>query len=416
VAAASARDPEADTRTWLVRGGLPGELVEVALDREARRSLHGHVMRVLEPADARVDPPCSLAGECGGCGWQHVEPKAQAEYKRQVVADQMRDLLQDGSLTIPPTVTAGPALGYRRRVRMYYERDGDRLTLGFRRARAHELVDVPACPVLEPALDRAVQGVRALARHLPGSGNLLGISDGARAVLGLPGVRPEPALERALEQALDDVLVGVAVRGGRRRATIGRERLDVDGGKGLVAVPCGPFDFCQVQTAMNAKLVEHVAAAARPHGQRVLELHAGSGNLTRRLALEAKRVWTIEQTRETAKILRDLADRHGLAIKARHGAAEGALSRLAAANERYDVVVLDPPRRGLGEAASQDLTRVASTRIVYVSCDPATLARDVRVLVKGGFRLEDLRVFDMMPMTSEAEVVATLVGSGGTPS
>jgi 23S rRNA (uracil1939-C5)-methyltransferase len=148
----------------------------------------------------------------------------------------------------------------------------------------------------------------------------------------------------------------------------------------------------------------------------VLELFAGSGNLTRRLALEAKRVWTIEQSREAANTLRDLASKHGLAIKARHGSSERTISRLAAKGETYDVVVLDPPRRGLGEAASRELARVATSRVVYVSCDPSTLARDARVLVRTGFRLEDLRVFDMMPMTSEVEAVATLVRSGGASS
>jgi 23S rRNA (uracil1939-C5)-methyltransferase len=153
-----------------------------------------------------------------------------------------------------------------------------------------------------------------------------------------------------------------------------------------------------------------VVAMARPAERRVLELHAGVGNFTRALARSAKRVWTVDGDREAVANLQRTVERCGLSVNVKRGQAETVLHKLAAGERPYDVVVCDPPRAGIGEQAASDLLAVARERIVYVSCDPATLARDLAVLLAPGspFSLVDLRVFDMMPMTAEVEVVATL--------
>jgi 23S rRNA (uracil1939-C5)-methyltransferase len=202
----------------------------------------------------------------------------------------------------------------------------------------------------------------------------------------------------------------VQLRGGRERVGIGRTWIELDGDGPTPPVVQGPFTFSQAQSEQNAALVEHVVAMARPADRRVLELHAGVGNFTRALARSAKRVWTVDGDREAVANLQRTVERWGLSVNVKRGQAEVVLAKLAAGERPYDVVVCDPPRSGIGEQAARDLLAVARERIVYVSCDPATLARDLAILAgeDSPFQLVDLRVFDMMPMTAEVEVVATL--------
>ena len=173
--------------------------------------------------------------------------------------------------------------------------------------------------------------------------------------------------------------------------------------------------FTQAQGAANRALVRYVHKQARPAGKRVLELYAGAGNFTRLLATTAKRVWAIDDHREATACLQALVERYGLPVTVRSGKSETFISKLSRSSQTrrasYDVVVLDPPRRGLGRQPSRWLSGLQPARIVYVSCDPATLARDLEILTKNGYAVERVRVFDLMPMTSEVEVVATLVST-----
>jgi 23S rRNA (uracil1939-C5)-methyltransferase len=402
-----------------VRGALPGELVRARVLAVHRRHLEAELVEVIEPADARVDPPCPHADACGGCGWQHVLPGAQGPLKRKIVADQLRRVLADQGVRERPVVQAGPPLGYRRRARLHYRvlRDGPtpRLELGFHRVASREIVDIPSCPVLTREVDVAVQRLRRLAPLLPDEGEVLAVGDGERAVLGLPGVKAEPALEAACRELLDDTLTGISLRGGRKRVGVGEVwlQLDADDEAGIVAAPGGAFLFAQANAHVNRELVRWVRRMARPQGRRVLELYAGAGNLSRAIAPLAERVWTLEDARDAVSIMLDWLGANDLPINAKHGKAEALLASLAKARKGYDVVVLDPPRKGLGVQASRDLARVAQQAIVYVSCDPASLARDLEVLTAAGFSLRDVTPFDMMPMTPEVEVVATLTRGGG---
>ncbi|MCA9701832.1 MAG: class I SAM-dependent RNA methyltransferase, partial [Myxococcales bacterium] len=400
-----------------------GERVRMAVDAEHKRWLRGHAVEILEAAPERVAAPCGLADRCGGCGWQHVDAAAQAELKRRIVAGQLRRL----PIAVERVQPSPQALGYRRRARVHYRRSGETLTLGFYGQRSHEIVDCERCVVLDPALDWALQQVRAWTRWLPERGEVLGLSNGREVVLGLPGVRADAELEAAIRAVIDasaegedsPVLLGVQLRGSRERVGVGQTWLELDAVPGSVTPPVvqGPFTFSQAQAAQNHALVEHVATMAAGGGMmagggepRILELHAGVGNFTRRLARVGKRVWTLDGDREAVANLQRTVELWQLPVNVKRGQAERLLGKLAAGDRRYDVVVLDPPRAGIGEQAARDLLRVVSDRVVYVSCDPATLARDLAVLLAkdSGLALVDLRVFDMMPMTAEVEVVATL--------
>jgi 23S rRNA (uracil1939-C5)-methyltransferase len=413
---------EEDGLTWFVPGALPGELVEVEPEQRKARWARGRLAAVLEAAPDRAAPHDAAADRCGGCDWQHVAAARQGEHKREIVAGELRALVPDPARVLLHPV-AGPATGYRRRARMHYEKvppeagaeagdeagaEAEVLRLGFFARGSHDILDAHRCPVLRPELQHAFDRVRALAPYLPRQGQVLGLSDGEHAVLALPGVRPEEDVLAAAHALLDDRLVGILLRGGRRSVAVGQHELRLDGGDGLPPMGAHPFVFTQANAAVNRALVKHVARVARADGKRVLELYAGAGNLTRALARTAQRVWTVDDDREAKILLRAMAEAESLPINAKHGSAENLVASLHERKIHYDVVVIDPPRAGLGEAASAHLAAVVGERLVYVSCDPSTLARDLKVLVAGGLRLVDVTVFDMMPMTAEVEVVATL--------
>ena len=412
----------ADTRVWFVEGALPGERVRASVVAEHKRFITGQMVELLVPGPARATAPCPLADRCGGCNWQHVAASAQAELKGKIVDNQLRRL----GVRAAKVVASPKALGYRRRARVHYQHDGTTLSLGFYAQRSHEIVDAQTCPVLDPALDWAFRQLRSWVPFLPETGTAHGLTDGMQVVLGLPGVRHQAEFEASVRALIESSsatgsgvgpgvgpsLIGVQLRAGRERIGIGQTWLELDGSGPTPAVVQGPFTFSQGQTEQNAALVKHVVDMATGYRseRRVLELHAGVGNFTRGLARAAKRVWAVEGDRETVANLQRAVERWGLPVNVKRGQAERVLSKLAAGERPYDVVVCDPPRAGIGVEAARDLIRVARERIVYVSCDPATLARDLAAMLgkDSPFELIDLRVFDMMPMTSEIEVVASL--------
>jgi 23S rRNA (uracil1939-C5)-methyltransferase len=412
-AAVSGVSPE-DRRVWFVRGAMPGELVEAEAELEHRRYVQARAVRVLAPSPARVSPPCASAAECGGCDWQHVDPAAQVELLRRIVVDQLRRYALPAEIDLSPAVRS---LGYRRRVRFHYVQgeaartrgQGQAFALGLRRARAHDIVDLRQCIVLEPALDAALQRVRELARHLPREGEVHAITDGAAVVLGLDrlDLRRADALVEDCASLIDDRLVGFELRGDGRRIAVGTDILRLDAVVGthdepaLPAVEVGPFSFAQASTDGNTQLVSRVVDWADPRGRRRLELHAGAGTFTRSVV-------AIESSTEATASLRRMALRWELPIDVRCEDASTALQRLAQRRERFAVVVADPPRVGMGLDAARALAAIATSRVVLVSCDPATLARDLAPLVDDGLRIRRMAVHAMMPMTAEVETVVLL--------
>jgi 23S rRNA (uracil1939-C5)-methyltransferase len=390
--------------TWFVPEALPGELVRVRSVRVAKKAVFAELLEVIEPSPLRRKG-VSPADTCGGCDWQHIEAAAQGELKRQIVADALRELGVVPRLHELP----GNGLAYRRRARMHYRKDGEAFALGFHRRKSHDIADTHRCPVLVPELQHAFDRLRSASAHLPREGEVLGLSDGKKVVLGLPGVRPEPDVLAALHECLDATLVGIELRGGRKAATIGKPRLLLDGRDGLVPVEASPFVFAQAQVEGNRALVKHVLGRAKADSLRVLELFCGNGNFTRALARNAQRVYALDDDREAIGALRRIAEQHELPINAKHSDVDKLLPKIAEGETRYDIVVADPPRQGLGQATAAAVAEVATQRIVVVACDAATLARDLKVLVGKGWSIADVTVFDMMPMTPEVEVVATLV-------
>jgi 23S rRNA (uracil1939-C5)-methyltransferase len=405
------------------RGGLPGERVLVSLDGKPGRTLRGRMVSVLAASAERVPSPCAHVLRCGGCPFMAASPTLQSELKKRFLHSALVKAGAPESLAV--TLHAAPhALHYRRRARMHFRVAGVSVAgarppsrsavsagvreLGYVRERSHDVVDVSECVVLLPALDAAQRALREhLLPELTGEGEVqLALGKDARAVA---IVRTEQALPSAAYTACErmiaeGLLVGVALYSGGATAPARfgdpeEHALGVDGAP--LAGTLGGFS--QAYAEVNALLAARAAELSATEGAKVLELYAGHGNLTVLLARGAASYTAVEQDAAAAEALRrNLAAR---ALKAKVVTGD-ALAHVGSG--ALDVLVLDPPRSGAPGVLAAAVGRKPK-RIVYVSCDPATLARDAREALSAGYRIEAAEGFDMFPQTADLESVLLLV-------
>jgi 23S rRNA (uracil1939-C5)-methyltransferase len=352
-----------------ISGGIPGDLVEVEITEDRRSFERGRVVRILEASDARVDPPCRHASVCGGCDWQHADPAAQRAWKRTIVSDLLARVGKV-EVEVEPTIAPGPDLGYRNRMDFVVADDG-RLALHGRGS--HDRVGLDLCLLLHPLLVPAFEGLRGRAAGLERVTLRAGTATGETMVLEDGETDSSPG-----NPEIHEVVAGVRFR------ITGRA-------------------FFQVNTAGAAALVETVAAmAALGPEDRLLDAYAGGGLFSATVGREARSVEAVESDPAACADFR-------------HNVGEGALLRESRVEEalsasgHWDVAVLDPPRAGMGTDVTDGLAASAVSRVVSVSCDPATFARDAGRLVAGGFRLERVVPLDMFPMTHHIETVALFV-------
>jgi 23S rRNA (uracil1939-C5)-methyltransferase len=390
-------------RVVFVDRGAPGDRLLVELVEGPGRSLRGHALQVLSPGPERVEPACPLAERCGGCRWMQVGYPAQAQAKEQLFYDALERIGRVGraSLEARPIHPAPQTLAYRRRARLHV-RAGK---VGYLREGSHELVELPGCPVLEPTLEGAL---RALPPVLAEEG-LLGrtreidlVCEGAAWSFALHLDKLSGAVRDRAERA--------ARRAGARGAVL----LTPGAPPALVGRPAlgnlRPDTFAQVNATSNAALVEEaVAQAGVAEGSEVLELFAGSGNFTLPLLARGARVVAVESAGPALGLLRQAADQRGFSARVRtmEGDALKLALALAAEGRRFEVLLLDPPRAGcpgLGPA----VRALGIRRVVYVSCDPATLARDVAELTGAGLRALWAQPFDLFPQTPHVEGLVRL--------
>jgi 23S rRNA (uracil1939-C5)-methyltransferase len=403
------RDPSG--RAVFVAGAAPGDLVEVALVEEKARFARGELVRVVEAGAVRREAPCPIAARCGGCPFMHVDEAAQREAKQAIVARALGRAAPD-VVVRPIAYDPDGTLGWRTRARMRIDGSG---AIGFSGRRSHALVPVERCLALDPRLDAALQEAARAARRagLRAEGEIAGVvADDGRVHLALE-CEDERALG-ALEAAAGALVgvagvVGVVARAGRREAVAGERELALASGERTSAA-----GFQQANARMNTRLraavVELLALDAAPVPPRLLELYAGDGNLTRAVAAAGPvRLLAVEgEPAAAARLRRNVAALAG--VDARADDAARAARRLADAGERFDAVLLDPPRAGAADAVPH-LARLGAARIVYVSCDPMTLARDVEALAKQGYAARVAQPFELMPQTSHVEVVCLLTPS-----
>jgi tRNA/tmRNA/rRNA uracil-C5-methylase (TrmA/RlmC/RlmD family) len=425
-----------------VRHALPGETVLARVTEVTSRLARAEAVEILTPSPDRVEPPCPHArpGGCGGCDWQHAALPAQRSLKAAVIRQQLRRLASlDREVTVEPLPadeepgdrepgggpgaaprSAGPGLGWRTRVQFAVRPDG---VAGLRAHRSHEVIDIGECLIAHPA----ITDLGLLARRWPATASveaLVAAGSGERAVIITPGGGPGAARAAAGRSVSVD---GITADSVLRRAGPSNHRLTPLRGRGYLSQRAAGRDwrvsagaFWQVHPRAADVLTEAVVTALEPRpGDVALDLYSGAGLFAGVLAPAVGPGGTVVGVEADAVAVRDA--RHNLrewpwarvhkgdvAAVLRRGGPRGAESGALPAAR---LVVADPPRSGLAREVIDYLSVAehGAVRFAYVSCDPATLARDIGLLVASGWALEDLRAFDAFPMTHHVECVATLV-------
>ncbi|MBK8694501.1 MAG: class I SAM-dependent RNA methyltransferase [Deltaproteobacteria bacterium] len=357
-------------------------------------------------SEGRVQPGCEAFGRCGGCTWQHASPAVQQAAR----LDRIRRALPPALRAVPiGYVPSDVAYGYRTRARLHWITPGKHTYLGFLGRRSSNVVDLAGCPVLVPSLDAAMPALREAVTALGGRGEAsLALGEGGRPVASLRPERPLDERGYAVGRALlARGFAGVALwTPGATAPALEEDPSPVQvGGDGL-PLRASIGGFGQAHGSLNASLAAYVDEEAQSADRAVVELYAGAGNLTVRLARSARTVTAVESDRDAVEALRHNVAARGLTnVKVHQEAVEARTKPWKA-----DVVVLDPPRSGAKEACAL-LTSSPVRRVVYVSCDPESLGRDLLTL-SAKYSLARLTAFEMFPQTALVEVVATLARAG----
>lgn len=402
----------AQGRVVFVPGTVPGDLVRVQLVSSKRRHAHARLLEVLEPSPNRVAPPCPIHDTCGGCGWQQVAISEQRRCKQALVRRQMGQAVTTaaGEPTFEmPEMATGSALEWRQRIRARFRvRDGE-VVLGLHERETHRIVDMPRCAVALPAVDAGVDILRAaLAEAGDADGTaVIAATDRGRPVLSVR-LRCAPAVAQALAHALGLApdLEGALVEVAGQHTRLGASAYSYPGAD-RVSIAVGGFS--QANPEVTARLVNDLLdETARSGATSAADLYAGAGTLTLPLARRLERVVAIEGDEGAVHELRRSAAAQGLGHLSAHVFnldVPCGLPMVAASPP--DLVVLDPPREG-ASALMPVLVALAPRLVIYVSCNPATQARDLRILSMGGFELVRVRTYDMFPHTAHVETMAVL--------
>lgn len=405
-------------KTVFIEGALPGEEVLFKYSIRRRNFDEGELERVQLPSPLRVEPRCPHATVCGGCTLQHMEGTAQILSKQKILLDALEHIGGVAPESILPPLT-GPLWGYRRRARLgaKFVIKKDAMLVGFREKRSNLLAELSRCEVLHPAVGTKIEALRMLLRQLDAYNRIpqieVAVADNATALVFRNLVslgEPDKALLAAFGQEHDFHIY--LQPGGIDSVTLlwpEQSELVYRMPAFNLAMAFQPNDFIQVNSEMNLRMVNRALELLAPEPRsRVLDLFCGLGNFTLPIARRAGAVVGVEGDLRLVRAAQENARRNGIDNVAFHVAdlAGDCADAVWARGQQYDLVLLDPPRAGAAGLIPL-LPRFKAARIVYVSCDPGTLARDAGELVRQyGYCLRSAGVMDMFPHTTHVESIA----------
>ena len=422
----------ASGKTVFVAGGAPGDAVRVEVVEEKASFARARIVAVEEPSPLRAEPRCPHGDACGGCPWQHLSYEAQLEAKRANVVGALVHTARLEAVRaedlVRPCLPSKRQWGYRNKLELGAARaENGEFLLGFHREGTHEIATPAVCPLAHDAVAKAPKALRGALRFAQGSADLgifrVGVRHSVRtreteiALWTKPGAFPRAHVAKTLKSALKATsIVRVLADPGRARKTEGVETLDGKGCWGeeladarfLTSAP----SFFQVNTAQAEKLAAEVVEGLGGRmgeegpegldGLLVADLYAGGGTFSVPLARAGADVIAIEAAGSSVRDLRRNAEMNGVDIEVVGGDAARELPELGG----LDALVVDPPRAGLADGVAESIAEAAPARVAYVSCNPATWARDVARFEQNGYRLARAQPVDLFPQTHHVEVAS----------
>jgi 23S rRNA (uracil1939-C5)-methyltransferase len=406
---------------------LAGEKIEAALTEEKPGFARAHATAILEPSAHRIPPPCPHFSRCGGCNYQHASYEHQLEIKKEILRENLRRIAKldlDCEIQAHPS----PPWNYRNRSRLQV-RTRPEFAVGYFKFASHELLPVEECPISSPLINRAIAALWQSGRTgkaVEGVNEVEFFENEDDTRLLVEFLCAPEARRAAVRAWAEDLCAGmpeilgvVAFRESQKGVqtplvTVGASELSYRTKAGVYRVSAGAF--FQTNRFLIDELVDLVTAGRS--GELALDLYAGVGLFSTALACDFRHIVSVESSQTAANDLQYNLPASGKAV---HSATEQYLAGLGVTERveqdavlpqlghSLDLVVVDPPRGGLGDRVARLLARAGALRVTYVSCDPATLARDLVPLQAAGYRIEQVHLIDLFPQTYHLESLVQLV-------
>lgn len=393
-----------------VTGAYPGDRVLARVTKEQPRFIEASVAKVESPSPLRRAPACPYVDDCGGCPWMALGYEAQLAAKQSIVGEQFMHIAKLKA-DVSPCAPSLAELGYRSRIKLHCGIGGGDLLLGYHRARTNDIVNIGRCAVANDGINQVIGELRVfLEAHqteVPAIEEIT-IETGYPAAPARLRLAMRKMPEHAFAEAMLDAIPGAAglsISSGHDLAVYGEDVLSVNIGGGI-ALEYGPTVFSQVNPGGNRLLVEKAKKLAAPaKGKTALDLYCGMGNLAFPLAAAGMKVTGVEHSRFAVEDAEKNAARLNLPAEFIPGDAVRNVQRMTREKRMFDTVLLDPPRAG-AKGIGRWLKLLAKERVVYVSCDPPSLARDAKDICENGFALVSAQPLDMFPNTFHVETLA----------
>ncbi|OQP11559.1 23S rRNA (uracil(1939)-C(5))-methyltransferase RlmD [Geobacillus thermoleovorans] len=417
-----------------VKNALPGERANVKVVKVKKGYGYGRLVELYEPSPDRIEPPCPVYRQCGGCQLQHLSYEGQLKAKEKQVKEVLARIGKLDGVTVHPVIGMKNPWRYRNKAQVPVgEREGG-LVAGFYKERSHEIIDMDACLIQQEKNDDVVQAVKRIVERygIPSYDELAhrgvlrhivaryGAATGEVMVVLVTRTNHLPheqEIVRSIVREIPDVKSIVqnvnpertnVIFGAKTRVLWGSEFItDRIGG---IQFAISARSFYQVNPEQTKVLYDKALEYAELTGREtVIDAYCGIGTISLFLARKAKHVYGVEIVPEAIEDAKRNAELNGIQnVTFEVGAAEDVIPRWYEEGVRADCLVVDPPRKGCDAALLETIIAMKPPRVVYVSCNPATLARDLRILEDGGYETIEVQPVDMFPHTAHVECVAKI--------
>ncbi len=409
-------------------GPLPGELARIRIVEAKKSYAVGEPFEMLETSPDRVTPFCAVFGTCGGCQLQHLSYEAQLRWKSRVVRDALTRIGGFENVRVAPAIGTASPRAYRNKMALVVRRDNSAVEFGFYQMRSHDFVPIAGCPVVLPQLDDEIAALRQAANDPELAGAFEGVlhavaragSATGESVLTLTTAEASPALHRAAPALARRLrgLVGIAnsfaprsanaIMGSRHRDLWGVSEMEERIGDLRYRVSAA--SFFQINTEIVARIFAELERL--PHPKSLVDVYCGAGTFSIWFAAHGTKVVGVEDNPAAIREAQANAALNGVAERTQFaaGRAEIVIARAPVrdALRTADAVFLDPPRKGCEPRTIDAIARARVPAVWYLSCNPATLARDLARLRGAGYGLESVQPYDMFPQTGHVETLATM--------
>jgi len=401
-----------DNQVIMVPATVPGDKITARVTDSKGNYAFGEMVRLLQPSRLRQTPPCPYVNDCGGCPWQQVRYEAQLKAKAQSVADALRRIGKLEGFELRPIIASPREYHYRRRVRLQCDKDK---RIGFFRAFSHDLVEIDACLIADGTLNKVIYPLRTWVNELDTTVEHVEIvtGDDPNEIVAVGKAagefisRDNSPCEHLLNQASG--INGLILHGDKWRKEWGHTAVSIRSDDGICLKVKGDV-FTQINAQGNRKLLrELLAAGSFDKNDQLLELYSGAGNFTLSIAKQAREVVVVESYRQSIDSGKRSAQFNGIAnIRWVCAHVPAALERFAKQRERFSKIILDPPRAG-AKGIERNLASLGAEKILYVSCNPASLARDLSALARHGYKLTFVQPIDLFPHAFHVEALAVMI-------